>query len=786
MAGMFSKVSGAFSHKDPAERVKQGDQEGDSLLTVLPSDEDRGNLTLLIADCTERMRKSIVDVFDPTQTGKDEEMVLKLEGMALRGEEANAEADAKLAEAEQAAKEGSSGEEVKKGEKEMAKRGKEVEKDAQKQEKEASKREKELEKRSKALSGPKMQELKDEALKHFDEWRDQVITRVGEVVNSKEKARSQEKSAGRKVDDERPPLPARPAKMPDYDEAIFETTNRLYPPIDTPLKDFPQEKRMLILHSVLLLMLSLEHYQSYSRTLLLRLTNSLDLHISVLTQDESKVAQGLLAAVSENMNADEETKKKAEENSTKRKWTVGLATVGGAALIGITGGLAAPLLAAGVGTVMGGIGLGATATAGYLGAIAGSSVLVGGLFGAYGGRMTGKMMDQYARQVEDFAFIPVRAQHLRQSKNDMENRRLRVGIGISGWLTSKAEVLEPWKVLGSELEDFALRWELEALLNLGNSLTTMVKSAAWSYAKSEIVKRTVFGALSAGLWPLALLKVSRVIDNPWSVASYRAQKAGEVLAEALINKVQGERPVTLVGYSLGAKVIYTCLHRLAERHAFGLVENAVLIGSPVPSDSADWRLLRTVISGRLVNVYSTKDYILGFLYRSSNFQFGVAGLQRIENVAGVENVDVSEHVEGHTSYRLLTGTILKKIGFEDIDVDEVAREENVRRQQEAKEEEERQEAEKQGGDQQDIEALEAEVEKKNQQSFGGWTREKLSRAKDSWDSKQEQWKERKSAEKQRAEVEKRVDAHNNVQGKEGGKDLGGTMGGFAASGASLP
>jgi hypothetical protein len=112
------------------------------------------------------------------------------------------------------------------------------------------------------------------------------------------------------------------------------------------------------------------------------------------------------------MDADESTKKKAADNSAARKWKVGLATVGGAVLIGVTGGLAAPLLAAGVGTVMGGLGLGATVISGYLGALAGSGVLVGTLFGAYGGKMTGRMMDQYAKEVEDFRFIPIRGMHL--------------------------------------------------------------------------------------------------------------------------------------------------------------------------------------------------------------------------------------------------------------------------------------------------------------------------------------------------------------------------------------
>ena len=145
----------------------------------------------------------------------------------------------------------------------------------------------------------------------------------------------------------------------------------------------------------------------------------------------------------------------------------------------------------------------------------------------------------------------------------------------------------PWRVVGPLIEGFALRWELEALLKLGNSISIMVQSAAWSYAKREIIKRTIFASLSAGLWPLGLLKVSKIIDNPFSIAKARSEKAGEVLADALINKVQGKRPATPIRYSLGARVIYTCLMTLAERRAFGLVEGVVLVGAPTPSTASE-------------------------------------------------------------------------------------------------------------------------------------------------------------------------------------------------------
>jgi hypothetical protein len=397
---------------------------------------------------------------------------------------------------------------------------------------------------------------------------------------------------------------------------------------------------------------------------------------------------------------------------------VGLASVAGAALIGVTGGLAAPLLAAGVGSVMGGIGLGATAAAGYLGTLAGSSVLVGGLFGAYGARMTGRAMDDYARQVEDFAFLPIhRSQDPKHQDN--ESRRLRVAIAASGWLREPEEVTKPWRYIGKGTEGFALRWELEALLKLGHSLETFVTSAAWGYAKKKIIEQTVFAAMTAALWPLGLLKIATLLDNPYSVAKYRAEKAGEVLADALINKVQGERPVTLVGYSLGARLVYSCLQKLAERRAFGLVENVVLVGAPCPSDVADWRRLRSVVSGRVVNVFSTKDYILGFLYRTSSVQLGVAGLQPVVGVHGIQNVDVSELVDGHLQYRYLTGSILRKIGFEDVDIEEVERAEAEmkKQQEEEKKEREKNEGKTGNGEGEDKEKLESEVEKKNEQSL---------------------------------------------------------------------
>jgi pimeloyl-ACP methyl ester carboxylesterase len=219
------------------------------------------------------------------------------------------------------------------------------------------------------------------------------------------------------------------------------------------------------------------------------------------------------------------------------------------------------------------------------------------------------------------------------------------------------------------------------------------------------------------------LKISKVIDNPWSVGMVRAEKAGLVLADAIINKVQGERGITLIGYSLGARVIYSCLMHLAEKRAFGCVENVVLMGAPCPSEIRVWAAMKSVVAGRLVNVYSTNDYILGFLYRSSSWQYGVAGLQKIQGVQGIQNHDVSDIVNGHLRYQYLVGSILKKIGWEDIDTIQVNKNEellgqlmeNEKSADETRDEEARRALEKVDLNK-EAKEVESVVEKKNQEA----------------------------------------------------------------------
>ncbi|KAL8303885.1 hypothetical protein RB597_004730 [Gaeumannomyces tritici] len=554
-----------------------------------------------------------------------------------------------------------------------------------------------LPQRPKQASQPPTRELirlRATAVAHLDEWRRQLLKSLKEIAAAPDDAKitkaRQERQA--RLQRARADTPRQGENLLDFDEpaaaAVTATATagdhgpelaafqKLYHPIPTRLTTVPREDREEALSCLLVMMLSTGAYTALSRTLAVYLASALDLAPAVLAREEAEIARSLVESSTSDeaekrrqqqaMTAEAEAQKRRQEGQASRFWKVGLASVAGAAVIGITGGLAAPLVAGAIGGIMGSVGLGSLAS--FLGIFWMNSALVGALFGAYGAKMTGEMMDQYAREVEDFRFIPLNeAWGKEYSKEDKDSRRLRVTIGINGWLSSRNDIVKPWRVLGADTEVFALQYEIDSLLSLGTALRDLIDSYTWGVIKVEIIKRTALAALYAAMWPLQLLKVASTLDNPFNRARNRSEKAGRVLADAIINKVQGERPVTLIGYSLGARVIHSCLISLAERRAFGLVDQAVFIGAPVPADRAQWEEMRSVVSGKLFNAYSENDFILAFVYRATSIQLGVAGLEAVEGIDGVENLDLSDAVSGHLRYPDLIAKILARCGFPDVE-----------------------------------------------------------------------------------------------------------------------
>ncbi|KAI9007167.1 hypothetical protein BC832DRAFT_433011 [Gaertneriomyces semiglobifer] len=332
---------------------------------------------------------------------------------------------------------------------------------------------------------------------------------------------------------------------------------------------------------------------------------------------------------------------------------------------------------------------------------------------------------------------------------DTKAKQTNVLITVAGWIAyGPDDHTLPFSVLEPELygDQYALIWETDALQELGGALKLLVGEVA-SFVIQQGLQATVLSALMLGLaGPIWAMKLGYLVDNPWGVGLSKAIKAGKVLADTLMQGVQENRPVTLIGFSLGARVIYHCLLELAARGVYGLVEEAYLLGCPVMAQKKEWQQISSVVSRRVVNGYCSNDMVLGVLYRASVAVWSnVAGLRPVEDVDKIENVCLDGVIEGHLDYRLLMPKVLEKLGFHitrDYFDDEDEEEEKERLEME---EEKKREKEEQLREQE-------EQLKKKQAEY----EEKLQKQKEEQERKQQSLAE-KEAERKRKEVERAAD-----------------------------
>jgi hypothetical protein len=251
---------------------------------------------------------------------------------------------------------------------------------------------------------------------------------------------------------------------------------------------------------------------------------------------------------------------------------------------------------------------------------------------------------------------------------------------------------------GGEL--YTVRFESDILIELGDSVEDLAVDAV-SNGTQMLLKTTVFATLlTAVAIPTALLKVANMIDGSWTLAIERSDEAGKELARSLLFSQAGRRPVSLVGYSMGARIIYVCLKELARyqekweemreldakkaasgeknksdrsivqdfgvenmREPASILEDVILMGMPNHLSLKSWYLARQLVAGRLVNCYSRKDLVLALMFRYKRMTTGwrkVCGTCAID-VPGVENYDVTDLISGHAQYCTEAGTILKRV-----------------------------------------------------------------------------------------------------------------------------
>lgn len=145
------------SNMAPWNSKKESSNSEEQDLTTLLTTDERADLTLLVANITEVMRKQLVETFDSSLQNP-----IKRKEPPKVPKDANEKAN--------------------------------VDESKKQEETEEEKKDRKLrEKREKELSAPKLLELKKDSLEFFHKWQMNIISRVGEAVNSKEKAEKQHK-----------------------------------------------------------------------------------------------------------------------------------------------------------------------------------------------------------------------------------------------------------------------------------------------------------------------------------------------------------------------------------------------------------------------------------------------------------------------------------------------------------------------------------------------------------------------------------------------------------------
>ncbi|CEH12746.1 Uncharacterized conserved protein [Ceraceosorus bombacis] len=388
------------------------------------------------------------------------------------------------------------------------------------------------------------------------------------------------------------------------------------------------------------------------------------------------------------------TKEKSKANWGKWAATGAGFAIGGVA-IGLTGGLAAPFV---LPALAGLTGVGFLATTGGV-------VMMGTLLGLGGGGLAGYRITRRLRGVSDFAFSEISSNAAREAGLAIPS--LNATICVSGLILDERQQTGIWadalsepntpeevaprsgkdqeaddeaanrRVKGSEDADiFAVECEKQAMAEAGRGLNTYTRDALIRTGASQggqaVLKTTALAGLAAITLPLTVYSAaSAALDSYFVRAKTRSHKAGLLLADVLKDKVQGERPVVLIGTSLGCTTILTALLELAkEPDNAKLVSDVFLIGAPITPSLSELKQARSIVSRRFVNAFSSKDMVcsiaayLGSTFSLEDVKSGrilprVLGSRACLGVPGLENVDIADLAPGH--YDLLAPGVLAQI-----------------------------------------------------------------------------------------------------------------------------
>jgi len=222
--------------------------------------------------------------------------------------------------------------------------------------------------------------------------------------------------------------------------------------------------RWTVLCDLFLVLIADSIYDARSRVLLEKVGKALDIPWLDIYRFEKKVTDALEMqqnAEKENWNEDQHMENRRKMALKRRYVMMGLATVGGGLVIGLSAGLLAPVIGAGL--AAGFTTIGVTGTSGFL-AGAGGAAIITSSAAASGSVIGVRAANRRTGAVKTFEYRPLH-----------NNKRVNLIVTVSGWMTGKVDdVRLPYSTVDPIMGDiYSVLWEPEMLTSMGDTINIL-------------------------------------------------------------------------------------------------------------------------------------------------------------------------------------------------------------------------------------------------------------------------------------------------------------------------
>lgn len=253
---------------------------------------------------------------------------------------------------------------------------------------------------------------------------------------------------------------------PPYDaHADDEEVPEVHTPSQLPTSEkIDIDLRWTVLCDLFLLLIADSAYDSRSRTLLERVGATMDVTWLQISRFEKRVTDALEMqeeAEKETWDESEHMEKRRKANLTQKYMIMGLATVGGGLVIGLSAGLLAPVIGAGLAAGLTTVGL--SGTSAFLGGVGGTALIASSA--TLGGSAIGlKASHRRTGAVQTFEYRPLH-----------NNKKLNLIVTVSGWMTGKVDdVRLPYSTVDPIMGDiYSVLWEPEMLRSMGDTINIL-------------------------------------------------------------------------------------------------------------------------------------------------------------------------------------------------------------------------------------------------------------------------------------------------------------------------